>query len=437
MPQQLDAALVRIFSTGDIPVGAGVLVDFRSVLTCAHVVREALKLGNKSPIEAPDGEISLDFPFIAPGQYLTVRVNAELWDSSCDLAILHLAPPDKAIAQAFLDLTANQLVGHKFRVRGFPGDARNGAGARGIIGEKVGDGYELEREGELHLIEPGFSGSPVWDETSGGVVGIVNRTLEATRADLGYMIPLDVIREFWADVPTRPLSETGQAPFMAGPFPDGFVDRPAEFEPLVKALIDTTRGAVAITAALKGAGGYGKTTLARAICHDLRVRSAFNDGILWVELGETVSDNQLLEKVLDLIRELTGARPAVSSPESAPGELRTAIGNRHVLVVVDDVWETDHLKLFLNLGKNAATLITTRIDSILPAESIRQNLDAMDADQALALLRYGLPVGEDATLSALATRLGNWPMLLNLANKALYDQTKHDETLLNALRDVN
>ena len=43
---------------------------------------------------------------------------------------------------------------------------------------------------------------------------------------------------------------------------------------------------VAITAALKGAGGYGKTTLAQALCHDQRIRDVFDDGILWVTLGE-------------------------------------------------------------------------------------------------------------------------------------------------------
>ena len=43
---------------------------------------------------------------------------------------------------------------------------------------------------------------------------------------------------------------------------------------------------MAITAALRGAGGYGKTTLARALAHDPDIAGAYFDGILWVELGE-------------------------------------------------------------------------------------------------------------------------------------------------------
>jgi len=57
---------------------------------------------------------------------------------------------------------------------------------------------------------------------------------------------------------------------------------------------------VAITAALSGAGGYGKTLMATAICHDRRIRSAFKDGILAFLRDERKADlptlnNQLLD----------------------------------------------------------------------------------------------------------------------------------------------
>ncbi len=41
-----------------------------------------------------------------------------------------------------------------------------------------------------------------------------------------------------------------------------------------------------VKTALQGAGGYGKTTLAIALCHDDRVIDAFDDGILWFALGQ-------------------------------------------------------------------------------------------------------------------------------------------------------
>ena len=50
---------------------------------------------------------------------------------------------------------------------------------------------------------------------------------------------------------------------MAPEQPVDFVERPAEFQALKTKLLDAKGDAVAISAALKGAGGYGKTTLAR------------------------------------------------------------------------------------------------------------------------------------------------------------------------------
>jgi hypothetical protein len=79
-----------------------------------------------------------------------------------------------------------------------------------------------------------------------------------------------------------------RVPFLAPDLPPGFVERPREFGRLRALLLDADRGdPVAITTALQGAGGFGKTTLATALCHDEDVITAFDAGILWVTLGET------------------------------------------------------------------------------------------------------------------------------------------------------
>jgi hypothetical protein len=73
-----------------------------------------------------------------------------------------------------------------------------------------------------------------------------------------------------------------RVPFMAPDLPEGFVKRPREFSQLIAQVLDTKReNPIAITTALQGAGGYGKTTLALALCHDDQVMGAFDDGILW------------------------------------------------------------------------------------------------------------------------------------------------------------
>ncbi len=126
-----------------------------------------------------------------------------------------------------------------------------------------------------------------------------------------------------------------KVPFMVEDLPANFVQRPREFDPLIRALVDEAQDAVAISAALRGAGGFGKTTLARAVCHDPRVRGAFDDGILWVTLGEKPGD--LTSKVLNLVEMLTGHRPSLTDLDSARAKLVEALGERYLLVVIDDV----------------------------------------------------------------------------------------------------
>jgi hypothetical protein len=101
--------------------------------------------------------------------------------------------------------------------------------------------------------------------------------------------------------------EPRRVPFMAPDLPESFVQRPREFEQLIAQLVEEEReNPIAITTALQGAGGYGKTTLAIALCHDDRVIEAFNDGILWVTLGQSPN---VLRDLKKLYEALTGHQP--------------------------------------------------------------------------------------------------------------------------------
>jgi len=74
--------------------------------------------------------------------------------------------------------------------------------------------------------------------------------------------------------PARPL----RVPFMAESMPDDFVPRPQEMDRLLGHLLDRDREEpLAVTTALRGAGGYGKTALVRALCHQEAIQNAFDD----------------------------------------------------------------------------------------------------------------------------------------------------------------
>jgi hypothetical protein len=223
-------------------------------------------------------------------------------------------------------------------------------------------------------------------------------------------------RKFLNDLNTR--RERHRVPFMVEDLPPDFVVRKKEQDSLIDLLLTTDREEpVAVIAALRGAGGYGKTTLARAICHDEDVQNAFDDGILWVTLGQTPGD--LTGKVADLIETLSGERPGFTGLEAAMVRLKEALADRDILLVLDDVWDRAHLRPFLQGGTNCARLIVTRNRDTLPSEARRIQVGQMRPDEALRLIAAGLEPGRSEPLNFFAGRLGGWPLLIKLANGML------------------
>jgi WD40 repeat protein len=228
-----------------------------------------------------------------------------------------------------------------------------------------------------------------------------------------------------------------RVPFMADPLPAGFVARPEKLAEIKRKILNSQGEPFATTAALRGAGGFGKTALANALCHDREIESAFSDGILRVVLGEKPED--LVGRIADLIEILTGERPGVTHLEAAKTKLAEALDDRRCFLVIDDAWREQDLAPFLHRGSKDQTtrLITTRDDRVLPAEATRVNVDAMTSDQALAMLERGLP-GDllppfRVRLTAMAGRLGEWALLLALANGVLRARTARGGSIENAL----
>ena len=65
------------------------------------------------------------------------------------------------------------------------------------------------------------------------------------------------------------------------------------------------------------------------------------------------------------------------------------MGERNFLMVIDDVWDHEHLRPFLRGGKSTARLFTTRDTSIASAGR-PVNVDRMREDEAVSLLAKGV-----------------------------------------------
>ena len=237
------------------------------------------------------------------------------------------------------------------------------------------------------------------------------------------------------DLNTR--CEKIRIPFIPYDVPEDFVPRPKEFEELLGTLLNKHEEPVAITtAALRGAGGYGKTTMAIALCHHDEIQETFDGGLLWVTLGQ--NPGNLLGKVEDLIYTLNREKPGFTSLEAALVRLRELLAERDLLLVIDDVWDASHLTPFLNLGKRCVRLITTRNATVLPSDARTTPVDAMQQKEAERLLGANLverkpTESETKALQDLTARLGECALLLKLANGFLRERVKGGQTLLDAL----
>src|SRR5215471_8773210 len=172
--------------------------------------------------------------------------------------------------------------------------------------------------------------------------------------------------------------------------------------------------------------------MARAICHDQRVQEAFDDGILWVTLGE--NPGSLVGKLEDIIYILSHERPDFTGLDAATSHFAALMADRDMLLVIDDVWSVADLRPFLQGGDRCARLITTRDEGVLPRVAQRIKVDAMSQDQAVQLLSARLvttarSAEESRELHQLATKLGEWPLLLTLVNCALGERLERGQSL--------
>jgi hypothetical protein len=228
-----------------------------------------------------------------------------------------------------------------------------------------------------------------------------------------------------------------KVPFMAPDLPEHFVQRPEKFAPLKQQLLDADfDNPVAITTALKGAGGFGKTTLAAALCHDEDVQTAFDEGVLWVTLGE---EPNIINKLNVLYRALTDENPSFIEIEEGANKLAEKLVDADVLMVIDDVWNPAHLRPFLRGGERVARLVTTRFSNIaVDANADLLEVDEMTSDESVQMLLAGIAPPDDLTpFRQLAERLGEWALMLEVTNGTLRKRMSKGADLNGALAYVN
>jgi transcriptional regulator with XRE-family HTH domain len=185
-----------------------------------------------------------------------------------------------------------------------------------------------------------------------------------------------------------------------------FTGRSSELAQLMSALV---RGRPVL---VSGPPGYGKTALAVRAAH--RLRDEFPDQV-FVELGGTAADPPPPAVVATrVLRALTGrTRP----PDQVPGDLRRALAERPVLLVLDDAATESQVRGLQRAAGGTPVLVTSRrplagLDGVQ-----RIAVDRLPAADARRLLAALVPAeGTTARdLARLAELCDHVPLALRIA----------------------
>ena len=179
-----------------------------------------------------------------------------------------------------------------------------------------------------------------------------------------------------------------------------------------------------VLSAINGLPGVGKTALAVELVHNREVRAYFRDGVLWAGLGPVPNVAGLLGRWGTLL----GVTPDHTNIEGWQKAITAAIGERRMLLVIDDAWEIEHALAFRVGGPNCAHMITTRFPVIAHRFSQGETIEVheLDEDDGLRLLERLAPEAvrsEPEEARALVRSIGGLPLALNLIGKHLYIQS--------------
>ncbi|HEX2235333.1 MAG TPA: adenylate/guanylate cyclase domain-containing protein [Actinomycetota bacterium] len=154
---------------------------------------------------------------------------------------------------------------------------------------------------------------------------------------------------------------------------------------------------------LTGAGGSGKTRLALHVAAELV--GTFPDGVFWVPLA-SVTEPELVP-------------PTIVSALGAKGELADIVGQRHMLLVLDNLEQVadvaPQLSHHLRSSRRLHLLVTSR--SLLRIEGEREYaVEPLPADDAVALFLERAAVADPAeAVAQICRRLDGLPLAVELA----------------------
>ena len=181
-----------------------------------------------------------------------------------------------------------------------------------------------------------------------------------------------------------------------------------------------------MTVTIRGIGGIGKSTIAKALCHETSIQEYFTDGFLWISL---TPPHNVTDELHVIYNKLTN-QPIEGSLSFVKSKIQSHLMScsYKLLVILDDVWEAEDALVYVEVFSSCKILLTTRKSDINSKVLTKCPIDVkpMEMDEAVKLLTYRIDVFKtlgdkhNAMILKLAEYLHCWPLLLNLVRTQLY-----------------
>lgn len=216
---------------------------------------------------------------------------------------------------------------------------------------------------------------------------------------------------------------------------------PNKFNEIRDDLIKEITPAQLLPIVIHGIPGVGKSILADELACDEIVKRRFAHGTLKTKLGQDADQDQLLSKLNDWIKEL-GRNSAFETIEGAKNQLYKLLQNRKILLIIDDVWNSEQISAFPSDMIGCRVLFTTRNTNIF--KDLFPTLEPyylipLDLEQSLLLLtNLGCSIQEEQRRLAveLVEEVGRLPLAIKLLASHIKDSIPL-EHLLEQLREEN
>jgi WD40 repeat protein len=254
-----------------------------------------------------------------------------------------------------------------------------------------------------YKIQPGFSGSPVFEPTIQRVLGII---AEADPGDprVGFLIPGSALLAFLAETAGPDFADRFRAPAPLHGVPE-LPKKLVQRAVVIRSIAEMLLGDSPIVG-LRGMGGIGKTVVARLLAEDPAIRHRYHDGIFWRALSQNLKEEELKDEQRGLLDVLGGRQSGAASIDELRDAITKELDGREVLIIVDDVWTANDVHAFNVRADGCSVLFTSRRSSGFDLNNVPvKNIELLDWPEAEELFRAYADIADNVALDEVAGRI--------------------------------